>query len=421
MPLLAESILRPYWAYQQVIYVPFLLALGAIVGSFLNVVILRLPARQNIISPPSSCPMCRSKLRWFENLPIVGWLRLRGRCGHCGTPISVQYPLIELLCALTFGFLFVVCYIVQPGSSWLGELVPAWMGNGPGLRATWPLFTLWLILLMALLAMTVIDFRTYTIPIEITWVVTISAFLVHALMPIWPGDVLRVPLTSLPAMSDGIDLGYWTIPLAGSASLCSAVGGMAGIGISVMLMRANVLRYSFLDFDFYVGPEDPITAYPHPRRELEWELDFLAPIGLGVILGWWIGQAGWIGALPLWAASLGGSLVGYFVGAGLIWMVRVLGTLAFGKEAMGLGDAHMLACIGAVLGWVDAVLVFFLAPFLAIGGMVITSILSRFVRGFAPYVPYGPWLAAATVVVLLGDGWLEVLLEAIMNAPVNLP
>ena len=113
---------------------PVAAALGLIVGSFLNVVILRLPPRlewrwkqeardvlempeiydpppPGIAVEPSHCPSCKARLRWFENIPLLSWLALRGRCRHCGAPISLQYPLVELLtmlltlaCTWRFGF-----------------------------------------------------------------------------------------------------------------------------------------------------------------------------------------------------------------------------------------------------------------------------------------------------------------------------
>ena len=74
---------------------------GTVVGSFLNVVILRLPAPdQSIVFPASHCPQCNSPLSWYENIPILSYIFLRGRCGHCNTSISLQYPLVELLMAI---------------------------------------------------------------------------------------------------------------------------------------------------------------------------------------------------------------------------------------------------------------------------------------------------------------------------------
>ena len=74
---------------------------GGIVGSFLNVVILRLPdPSQSIVFPASHCPKCSASLHWYENIPIISYLFLRGKCGHCRVPISLQYPLVELMMAL---------------------------------------------------------------------------------------------------------------------------------------------------------------------------------------------------------------------------------------------------------------------------------------------------------------------------------
>lgn len=74
---------------------------GTIVGSFLNVVILRLPREEaSIVFPASHCPVCLQELRWYENIPLLSFLFLRGRCGHCNKKISLQYPLVELSMAL---------------------------------------------------------------------------------------------------------------------------------------------------------------------------------------------------------------------------------------------------------------------------------------------------------------------------------
>jgi len=96
---------------------------GAIVGSFLNVVILRLPSEgESIAFPASHCPKCKTPLNWYENIPFFSYLFLLGKCGHCKTGISLQYPLVELFMAgisaalmysyglsLEFGALFILC------------------------------------------------------------------------------------------------------------------------------------------------------------------------------------------------------------------------------------------------------------------------------------------------------------------------
>lgn len=75
---------------------------GLVVGSFLNVVIARLPERKSLVRPPSACPKCGHRIRWFENIPVLSFLALRGRCSACRAPISVRYPIVELLTGLLF-------------------------------------------------------------------------------------------------------------------------------------------------------------------------------------------------------------------------------------------------------------------------------------------------------------------------------
>ena len=78
-------------------------AFGAVIGSFLNVVIWRLPRRESIVSPGSRCPSCEHPIPFYDNVPVASWLVLRGRCRRCGAPISPRYPLVELLTAAAFG------------------------------------------------------------------------------------------------------------------------------------------------------------------------------------------------------------------------------------------------------------------------------------------------------------------------------
>jgi len=87
--------------------VAFVGAFGLVIGSFLNVVIYRVPAGRSVVSPPSACPSCGKPVRWFDNIPLVSWLVLRGRCRDCSAPISVRYPLIELATGTLFALLAV--------------------------------------------------------------------------------------------------------------------------------------------------------------------------------------------------------------------------------------------------------------------------------------------------------------------------
>ena len=113
--------------------------LGALVGSFLNVVIWRLPRGESVVSPGSRCPSCHRSIAPYDNLPIVSWLALRGRCRHCAAPISPRYPLLELLTALAFAAVvavrgvdsglvlelpFVACLIALAGIDYDHKLLP---------------------------------------------------------------------------------------------------------------------------------------------------------------------------------------------------------------------------------------------------------------------------------------------------------
>jgi len=118
-------------------------AFGAIVGSFLNVVIYRVPLGKSIVWPASACTKCGRELLWYENVPVASWLVLRGRCRTCATPISFQYPLIEAITAAMFGL--------------------AWWYYGPGvLLASRLLFGCALIVLFA------IDLEHHLLPNVIT-------------------------------------------------------------------------------------------------------------------------------------------------------------------------------------------------------------------------------------------------------------
>ena len=80
--------------------------LGAMLGSFLNVCILRWPKEESVVSPRSRCPGCNQLISWYDNIPVLSWLLLRGRCRRCGSGISIQYPLVELGTGFIWGWLF---------------------------------------------------------------------------------------------------------------------------------------------------------------------------------------------------------------------------------------------------------------------------------------------------------------------------
>ena len=92
--------------------------LGALIGSFLNVVIWRLPRGESVVSPPSACPGCGARIAPYDNIPVVSWLILRGRCRACGEPISARYPLVEALTAVLMAL--VPIFLGPDEDQWIG-------------------------------------------------------------------------------------------------------------------------------------------------------------------------------------------------------------------------------------------------------------------------------------------------------------
>ena len=121
------------------------LVVGAIVGSFLNVCIYRLPLGMAVNKPSRSfCPHCKTQIAWYHNLPVVSWLALRARCAYCGKPIAVRYPLVELLTAVLFFAIW-------------REFNETWI----------VVFPYWIFVSLVVVA-TFIDFDHFIIPDEIT-------------------------------------------------------------------------------------------------------------------------------------------------------------------------------------------------------------------------------------------------------------
>ncbi len=131
------------WTQSYIVYV-FLAFMGLALGSFLNVVIYRLPEGKSIIKPRSSCPKCGYAIPSYLNIPVLSWIILRGKCKSCGEKLSLRYPFVELIS----GIIVVGFYV------WLG---PVWQ---------YPIYT---ILTLALLAVFLIDYDHYIIPDEITY------------------------------------------------------------------------------------------------------------------------------------------------------------------------------------------------------------------------------------------------------------
>ena len=579
----------------QSMSVLFVFAFGACVGSLTNVLVYRLPLGMSAVTPPSRCPACSTKLTWRENIPIFGWLFLRGRCRFCKSSISPEYPLVEAFVALLFAAFFVIYYTIPADAQWLGiawgQISPEWaradsFDTWP--RTTWPIFIVLLVLLGALTAMTIVDAKTFTIPLELPWFATATALLFHvgyAAYLTWTGGSLA---RTAPGTAWSIPLPGWSpsgLVRPGPASwwLGATFAATVGLIISNFLLYLKLIPRSFADYPEweqsaiaaaapaaaplpsddraspadstnattpaanalaspdadhsaawrglraallafgvlviltgagkYLGPASggvappwigfllgflslplvyaiavramerspaaphlppvptithpagdgtspsanqppvdvPITTprlasapeslppdmwiqYPHARREMFRELIFLAPcIGLGLLgaslaanwAGPWtfspnLGAAVPALSAPVWLDVSAGVLMGYLIGGGVVWAIRILGSLVFGKEAMGLGDVHMMAAVGACLGWIDPVLAFFGAAFLGVGWFLLSLV---FGKGIKRALPFGPFLAVGTMLVWFAKPVIEHLITQLTKAqlPINLP
>lgn len=430
----------PWHLTLMVNWVPvlFVFAFGACVGSLINVLVYRLPLGLPVVLPSSRCPCCATKLSWRENIPIFGWLMLGGRCRFCKCAISPEYPIVETFVAVLFAFTYIVWYLPHARTvgidlSFLGAIQPEWARNS--FANTWPAFVTLLILLGSLVAMTLVDFRTFTIPLVLTWVPVGVALIFHPLNALLIGEGgLRYTAGSL---------GDWIIATPGPggwwwAGACG--GAIIGLIIANTLLAVGLIGRSFADYDDWErealeqfrkdnpGVEEPgadtpelWVQYPHARREMVRELAFLAaPVGLAWFGGEMLHRAMLGDTMPLWLQALTGVAMGYLIGAAIVWGVRIFGSLLFGKEAMGLGDVHVLAAIGACLGWPDAALGFFAAVLVGLVSAIVSVLRSS---AGSRMLAFGPCLAIGSVLVLFAKPLIEVAIAALIRSPdpINLP
>ncbi len=169
------------------------LIFGMLFGSFLNVVIYRVPNGLSIVSPPSSCPKCGHRILWYENIPVLSWIFLRGKCSRCKLPISIEYPIVEALVGLITLGLFLY--------------------TGPSIS-----LLIYIPLVYTLFCIMVIDFKTYSIPHGLN----ITLFIIC---------VSGVLLNSFGDNFTGISLLY------------SVIGGVTGFGILYIIQAAGKIIY----------------------------------------------------------------------------------------------------------------------------------------------------------------------------------
>ncbi|MHC4331375.1 MAG: prepilin peptidase [Planctomycetota bacterium] len=365
------------------IWFVFVFAFGCCIGSFLNVVVYRMPRDKSLVTPPSSCPACGRHIRFYDNVPLVSWLVLGRKCRYCKAPVSPRYFIIELLTGVIFLGLFILYFridsqeFVQPFSS-----------------RCWFIYVLHIILLAAFVAASAIDLEHWVIPLSICWLVTAVGFVgsaVGAYYVIAPGEVIAsADVRSYYLLPSTADI----IFTDGTAIASLAVGAAIGLAISTALLMTGLVKRSY--------------ESDNPGVEALREIIFLLPIIGCSLLALWIG--GQVEPVSTWwsefsqhpvVSGLLGSVWGYFVGCGIVWGIRIFGTLAFGKEAMGLGDVHLMGAAGAVVGPLLVVVAFFIAPFFGLAWAG-SQMFFKKVR----QIPYGPFLSLGIFVVMIFHDWI---------------
>ncbi len=329
----------------------FVFIFGAIVGSFLNVCIHRLPRDLSVNEPRRSfCPHCHKTIPWYQNLPILSWLWLRGRCASCGATISPRYLLVEILTGCAF--------------------LALWLKFGLPLAPAYALFA------ALLIVAAFIDFEHYIIPDEITIGGTIAGVAMGTALPSLMGVSVwwQAALLSLAAAA----LGYGALWLV-------VEGGKLAFG------RKRLVPENPEPFRFEPGEENPRLVIG--EEIWPWEEIFNRPSDVLI--------------LEIQRAMLNGTPVRekkvkiYFDSIAVDGretkiedvheFTGVLAAVVIPREAMGLGDVKFLACIGAFLGW--QAVVFTIASSSFIGALIGAGTL-LVTRGKAGgKIPYGPYLA----------------------------
>jgi len=334
--------------------------LGLVIGSFLNVVIHRLPRGESLVYPPSHCPACGHRLSAAELVPVLSWVAQRGRCRHCGARISPRYPLVELLTGVLFG---IAAYLYPDPL----KLVFAWA------------------FLAILVALAFIDIDTYTLPDELTYGGLFLGLLAGGLGLFVPFDeALKGALLSAGLLA--LIGGYanlvlrrgrdgkptWPIGLH-EVYLAALLGGALGVGVGAG--AALLLALFNLLFKKNLHLPEPVSLLLFP-----------------LVLAWRAIPGLMDGLLAAGAVALLG---------GLYWAFQPEAEDEEDDEpvALGFGDVKLLAMIAAWTGFWPAMLGLFVA---VLAGAVLGLLLRQ------RKLPFGPYLALGGVVAFF---WGETLLR----------
>jgi len=265
----------------------FVFVFGTVVGSFVNVCTFRLPRRESIIMPGSHCMNCESPIPWYDNIPILSYLTLRGRCRYCASRISPRYPLIELGTALIF-----------LAALWRFGLTPA-------------LFVYWA-LLATLIVVTVIDMERYIIPGAIT-LAGIAVGLAIAACASVSGETGGLLVSSLPEALLGLLVGGGSLWLIDQFAVhLFNKTGMGGGDVRLLAMLGTFLGWRQVLVIVLIGSvTGAIVGIPvvlkrrHPDAEkVSHYIPFGPFLALGGAIALFFGEAlieawyGWITVVP---------------------------------------------------------------------------------------------------------------------------
>ena len=378
------------------IWFVFIFAFGCCIGSFLNVVIYRIPRDKSIISPPSACPGCGKHIRFYDNIPLVSWLVLGCKCRYCKAPISPRYFVIEFLTGSVFLGLFILYFRTDIRAG-----MPMFSNGG------WFVYLLHIILLAALIAASAIDLELWIIPLSICWFVTVAGLI---------GSTVSVFIINPTIIREN---GILPVTSAGIGAL--AAGATIGLIISIILLATGLIKRSYESEETQQEEEGvakvdksgndpsviPDDNFNH-RLEALREVVFLLPLITLSIGAFWLSRN--VEPIRLWwvnfslrpaVAGFLGSLWGYFIGCGIVWSIRIFGTLALGKEAMGLGDVHLMGAAGAVIGPFPVIIAFFVAPFFGLTWAGLNMFFKKIRQ-----IPYGPFLSLGILFVMILRDWI---------------
>ncbi len=358
-------------------YASFAFILGIVVGSFLNVVIHRVPRGESVVSPGSHCASCGAPVRAFDNIPLLSYAILRGRCRDCRARISLVYPLVELLTGLMF-----VALVFKTGPSWevLLEFVFA----------------------CAMIALVFIDARHHLLPNVITYPAFVFALAAVTARAGW-GEQMSFTF-DISIIIPGLrwEFEAWRAALFGGLLLALAAPGFR------LLDRLDPILFGKY-FEWEEVNEETGEDIGGIENEEEFERRHNRVVYATMILGALVAIA-WAAMVVLSSAKnqqvyedaydgLLRASMGALIGGGLVWGIRAIYFLIRGFEGMGLGDVKMISVVGAFIGWQGAFGVLLLGSILGSAIGVISAYRSK--RGLKTPLPFGVCLGIASLVVML--------------------